>query len=151
MNYMRPLMLSVLSIVTLLVATFCISIPQAVSFYGKWKQNGKTNAFSAMVLMGIISIVFIVVAYKIGMNLTIDYGLGVATNLPSSWATALLPIFFIFLLITLIQAILIPKSVHYFNRWKSTNSPTYFSVMTFLGVATFFCFSCIFCIVFKPC
>jgi len=143
-------MISFFSILILLICAFCISIPQTIRFYFKYQKNKDRNAFSSAMLMGILSIVLVSIAYRMSISMAVEYSSGFTTRWQYDWLVNALPIILTFLVITLVQVSLIPRVLLFFNRWKSTKSPSDFSLMTFFGTTTLFCLSYIILIVFTP-
>ena len=149
LSIMSSLLISLFSVLLLLAGTFYIAIPQSVCLYQGWKQTKKPTTFSTLIITLILSFFLLSIAFKMSMNLALDYTSKAMFQFSGTWALEIASVLSIFLLVSFNHAFFIPKLLQFFNKWRATNKPTYFSLMIFFGAVTFFCFSFIYLAVFK--
>ena len=146
---MSFVLLSLFSILLFLAGSCGITLPQSICLYKKWNQTHKSTHFSTMIVTFILSFFLLATAFKIGINLALDYTVKAMHALSGTWFLEIVPILGILSLVSISHSLLIPKGLHFFNRWKTTNRPIYFSLVVLFAAATFFCFAWIYLAIFN--
>jgi hypothetical protein len=115
----------------LLVISLFLLLPQALHLFQKWKHTRNTQDFSVTILLSAAAAALLSLAYFIFMQFTLrcfdSYKLGGIT-------TVLIYI----ILIYCTQSIFIPRALHFFQRWKKTHNPIYFSLLTLFCFISFY-------------
>jgi hypothetical protein len=119
-----------------LICSLLYCIPEAFVTYRKWKETDKPVWFSVSVILGFTSLSLLLLAYLFYIRAYLYY----KSYIGSGFLELIAFLFFVYISYLLF----IPKTLHFFQKWKKTHKPINFSAMIFFGFMSLYCLSILF-------